>query len=101
MKSWVSADKSELVLFAAIALFLRSELLEFIFDPREPRLRLPPEELQCRSRSLCSSDRALIKLAVDIWCGVGGISVYDWFDLDRELFKRVIQSLSSLGSKPF
>lgn len=96
MHKWTRASQFEKLQFQSISLFLRPDLVIFLFNLSEPKLNASPEETLVLAKGFCYTDRILIKLAVDIWCGFGGVSIMELLDLDPEVFNLVLRSLSML-----
>jgi hypothetical protein len=99
MQCWKNARATERIQFQAISIIFEScpQLLKFLFDPGNPRLKSEPEKLLKSARSLSSGEFILIKLAIDIWCSEGQLKVYELFELDSELFASVLKAFSLLN----
>jgi hypothetical protein len=98
-----NAGKVEQKLFTAINYFLcrHPKLLDFVFDPKKPRLRKPPEKLLIEGRYLSSGEYLMVRVAMDLWSGSGNAKVYELIEnLDPENFKRVLKAIIDLGPKP-
>jgi hypothetical protein len=102
MKSWTSASTSEMKQFEAIAIFLKDSprLLEFLFDPDSPRLNGSPEDLLDAARGFCSGDYLLVRLALELWCCEGFVSVHELLDAEPEVLALVLQAFRHLAPKP-
>src|ERR1700722_5325782 len=75
-------------------------LLDFFFDPNEPRLRRLPEELLKESAVMSSGEDLLVRLALDLWSGSGDARVWELIEiLDEENFIYVLRALYELGNK--
>jgi len=103
MIPWPKASKTDLRLFEAVSRVFRNHpyLLEFLFDPREPRLRLLSEELLERSRDFSSGEDLLIRVALDLWSGGGEARIWELLEyLDDENLFNVTSALQFLRTKP-
>jgi hypothetical protein len=102
MQSWVRASVTEQRQFEAILGFLQysPHLIKFVFNSKVPRLRLSPEKLLKEARGLCSGDRVLVKLAIELWCCEGDIRVHELFDAEPEVFRQILKSFSLLAPRP-
>jgi hypothetical protein len=102
MNSWQHASETEKMQFEAISTFLihRPELISFLFDTGEAKLDSGPDKIISRSRGLCYSDQVLVRLAMDLWCDHGQISVHELFSLDFNIFESALSAIKMLGPKP-
>lgn len=99
MINWKNASTSDQHLFTAIARLFRNnpQLLEFFFHPSEPQLALPCKKIKQASRSLCSADELLVRIALDIWNDSGVINFSEIYQkLDEKNFTNVILTLGYL-----
>lgn len=98
METWVSAGQGERRLYRAIAAIVGDGdgLLEFLFDPKCPKLRRPADELLIASSGLSSGDRLLVKLAIDLWCEQGQMSVSELLTLEEPMFSRALRVFGQL-----
>ena len=102
MQNWKEASDFEKIQFQAILGFLshRPQLITFLFSPLHPRLREAPEKIVFNSGDFCSSDQILVRLALNLWCNHGPISVHELFGLDSEVFANALNAIKILGPKP-
>ena len=76
------------------------ELLSYIFDKNEARLRLTPDRLIEESYSLRCEQRLLIRIALDLWNGTGAVAFCSLIDhLDHDSFQCVLSALRLLGPR--
>ncbi len=102
MTNWQTASEYELKQYEAISSFLngRKQLLRYLFHNREPRLNSSPKQIISGARGFCTSDKILIRVALQLWCEYGQIGLQELFYLDGEVFLKVLRALESLGPKP-
>lgn len=95
MQTWKSASTGDLRRFKAIQQFLvpHPKLTEFLFRPDKAELRDSPENLRARTGGYSSGERALIRIALDIWSESGNARLNDLSILDATSFKNVILGL--------
>ena len=55
-------------------------LLEFFFSHKHPDLRVPPTEMIQEARCLSKGEQLLLRAALDVWCGDGGVKLSDLLD---------------------
>ncbi|MGK5086132.1 hypothetical protein WDW86_01105 [Bdellovibrionota bacterium FG-2] len=66
----------------------------FFFSPKNPQLRLPPEQLLSEAACFSHEERILIQIALDLWCEQGNAKISDCLEiLDDDAFLRVISAL--------
>lgn len=100
--TWKTARVSERVLLQAMERLFRDhrELLAFVFDPLEPKLRRPPKVLLTQARAFSTGEALLIRVALDLWNQTGAVSLYEIIErLDYENFEAVTTTLRMLGPK--
>ncbi len=99
MLLWKNADESDKFLFSLIAGLLEkhSYLIDLILDKDRPRLKDTSENIKQMAFTLSSGENLLVRLALDIWDGSGGVL---WTELchhlDERNFNLVIQTLIKL-----
>ena len=100
MICWPNETRAEKKQLEAISIFLshNAHLVDFLFDPGAPKLNSPPEDLLFAARGLASGDFLLVRLALNIWCGSGGIEVHELFDAEPEVFSSILKSLAILAA---
>jgi hypothetical protein len=101
MVCWKNSCASEKLQFNAISklMELRPQLLDFLFDSEKPKLSAPPDELLNQAIGLCSSDYLLMRLSVELWCGLAQVNIFELYDLEPELFACALQAIAILSSK--
>jgi hypothetical protein len=74
--SWHTVSLSESHRLQTIAILLGTDrrLMKFLFDFKNPRLRLPTEELLKSSQCFSRGEQLLIAAAIDIWSEAGVFS---------------------------
>jgi len=102
MVNWQSASEEELKQFQVISSFLshRGSLIQYLFHPEKPNLNASPDKIISKAVGLCTSDKVLLRVALQLWCEYGQISIAELFCLDAEVFLRVLKAIESLGPKP-
>jgi hypothetical protein len=100
MIRWQKATRGEKKQFEAIATFLnhRPNLVDFLFDPASPKLTDSPERLLTAAGGLPRSDFLLVRLALNLWCGAAGLEVHEIFDLEPEVFTKVMRAFAFLAA---
>jgi len=96
MINWKNASESDKNLLTAIARLFRNspQLLIFFFHQSEPKLAHPCKKIKQLSRSFCTSDELLIRIALDIWCDSGAINFNEIYQkLDEKNFVNVVLTL--------
>ncbi len=63
-------------------------------------LNSSPDKIIANSDGFCNSDKILIRVALQLWCDYGQISLTDLFCLDGEVFLKVLKAIECLGPKP-
>jgi hypothetical protein len=99
--NWQTASEGDLRLIEAISLALgnHDKLLEFLFDPKRPRLASDPDDLLERSRCFSSAERVLVAVAIDIWSQSANAPLWQViYKLDAENFSNVVLSLQYLAA---
>jgi len=73
------------------------QLLEFLFEPGEPRLRHEAEQLLRDACVFSSGEKILIRVGLDLWNGSGHIELWDVIErLDIENYRHVLLGLRHL-----
>jgi hypothetical protein len=95
METWKNAGAGDLHLFKRVSTLLGKDprLVNFLFSKESAKLRLPPDELIAKARSLSSGELVLIKLAIDLWCGQGHCLVSELFDYESLIMPRLLRAL--------
>ncbi len=71
--------------------------LEFLFDEHEPKLRDEPEALLYEAGVFSRGEQILIRIALDLWCGEGNVSLWDIVErLDLYNYEHVLAGLRHL-----
>lgn len=103
MSNWKTASRSDLRLRKAVEtlLFNHSNLLSFVFDSDQARLRRSVDELLSESKCLSSGEQTLVRMAIDLWseypcCHISSVLT----DLGSEDFEQVLKTLVFMGPKP-
>jgi hypothetical protein len=99
---WLSATAAEGELLLAMRrLFAQHpELLNWVFDPEHPRLRLLPERLLQDARAFSSGEVLLVRVALSLWNGCGVVGIHELVEhLDSCNFDNVLQALRYLGPR--
>jgi hypothetical protein len=103
---WKSVNDGTKRLVRSIFLLVDSEkkLLEFLFDPKEPRIRKRPGILRDEAQEFFNeSEQLAIRVALDLWSGSGHVYLFElvetWEEDDWIRFVRAISALKSLPGK--
>ena len=102
MVNWQAASEYELKQYQAIHSFLshRVNIIHYLFHNERPILNNFPDKIITDSEGFCSSDKVLIRVALQLWCDYGQIGLYELFCLDGEVFLKVLKAIEDLGPKP-
>ena len=104
--NWPSANRDERRLFESISILTDNEhsLLEFLFDPKTPRLRKRPGILRDDSWNLQPGEMLLVRAALDIWSGSGHLAFLEcletWDKNDWINFVKAICHLKGIDLLP-
>ena len=99
MLNWPGCGRHERRILEVLNLIFRNhtKLLDFLFEPGEPRLRLEPEHLLFNAGVFSSGEQILVRLALDLWDGSGNVRLWDIIDrLDDENYRNVLLGLRHL-----
>ena len=102
MECWPNAPKVESKLFKAISLVFKHHpyLLDFLFDPQKPRIRMEPVELLAQSEAFSAGEDLLVRVALDLWSGGGNACIWELIEiLDDRNLRSVTTSLRFLRTK--
>lgn len=97
MELWQNAKAIDRLHWDSISLVFHnhSYLLDFFFDPKEPRISHEPMEMLRLSRGFSSGEQILIRVALDIWSGSGNTKVWNLLEsLDEESLSKVLKALA-------
>lgn len=100
--TWETATVGERMLLQAMERLFKNhhELLTFVFDPSQPKLRRAPTTLLAETQALSSGEAVLVRVALDLWNQTGEVSLYEIIErLDYENFEAVTAALRMLGPK--
>lgn len=102
MVNWQAASEYELKQHQAIHSFLshRVHLIHYLFHNERPTLNDSPDKIITNSEGFCTSDKILIRVALQLWCDYGKTCITDLFYLDGEVFLKVLRAIEDLGPKP-
>jgi hypothetical protein len=99
---WVGATESEKRVARSIFLLVGGDrqLLEFLLDPKAPRIRKRAGILREEAWVFSDGDQLVVRAALDIWCGAGHVQLWDlietWDALNWARFIRAIGELKEL-----
>ena len=98
MNNWKHSSHRDERLYKAISLLLSPypQTLDFLFDPSNPQLRKPAEELLFACKGLSSTEYTLTKLALDIWGGYQYTQIADLFEIEPEIFELFLKAMRLL-----
>lgn len=97
--NWNRACQGDLRRLEAVTILLGSHigLLEFLFCKDRPELRAESTLLLRHSMAFSSGEQVLIRMAIDIWNGEGGIHFNDIYEvLDTRNFINTLKALDFL-----
>ena len=97
--NWPSANKQERKLLEGILILTdgRNELLEFLFDPKSPRLRKRAGILREDSWRFSNEDILLIHAALDLWSGSGHLEFWDCLETwDSKSWMQFMAAISTI-----
>jgi hypothetical protein len=98
---WKNADNNDRILKRALSLlFHRNEkLMHLMLNPDTPRLMSTSELIKNHSLGFSSSEQLLVRIALDIWDGSGGIHFNELYEnLDQRNFQKMLLVLNYLYS---
>ena len=99
--SWENADNNDKTLKRALSLLLHrnDKILHLMLNPDNPRLMASPAVLKGHSQAFSSSEQLLLRIALDIWDGSGGIHFNEVYEnLDHRNFQKMLLVLNYLYS---
>lgn len=101
MLNWKTANECDLRRLQALSLFLspRPHLFQYLFQRERPLLNDSPDKLIEAAGGFCSSDKVLIRVALQLWCEYGQMGISELFCLDGDVFLNVLEALKMLGPK--
>ena len=102
MLYWKSACSSDQKRLDAIKTLYRKhpDLLFYLFEPSQPRLRLPSEVLKKYAQAFSSGEKLLIRMGLDIWDGSGDALFREIYHvLDPINFKNTLETLGFLKNQ--
>ena len=81
--NWQNASNQEQKLFEGISILTdhRRDLLEFLFDPKTPRLRKRAGIIREDSWLFSDGDRLIIQAALDFWSGAGHLALWECIEI--------------------
>ncbi len=78
--------------------FHKRQLIEFIFHLKTPRLRKPAQELLKDMSGFSTTEKILVRLALDLWDGSGSADFLEVIQtLDCRLLEQLLKSLRTQG----
>ena len=99
MLNWQGARRHERRMLEVLNLIFRNhpELLAFLFEPGQPRLRQAPEILLVEAGVYSSGEKVLLRVALDLWNGSGHAQLWDLIEgLDLASYRQVLVGLRHL-----
>jgi hypothetical protein len=97
--NWKRTNRYELRMQKTLNLIFRKHpaLVDSIFDKERPRLRCEPERILMECGVFSSGEKILIRVALDLWNGSGGVSLWDVVErLDVDNYRNVLRGLLNL-----
>jgi hypothetical protein len=99
MLNWTRLGRHERRMLGTLTLVFRNhpQLLEFLFDRDQPRLRFEPERILVEAGGFSSGEKILVRIGLDLWNGSGGVALWDVIErLDVENYRNVLAGLRNL-----
>jgi hypothetical protein len=96
MESWQHATDSDRQLYKAISIVFLNHpnLLEFLFEGEQPRIRLRGLEMRRAAICFSSGEQLLLRVALDMWSGSGNAKIWQLLEtLDAGNFANVLNAL--------
>jgi hypothetical protein len=92
MKTWNTVSLGDKKLFDAISLLLvgNLDLLTVLFNQQQPKLNGSSRNILRAASGLCASDFLLIRVALDLWSGSGGVTIDEIVDADQEICRVIV-----------
>jgi len=101
---WKNASKSDEFLLSEIKKLFKTKqhFVSFMFHPSQAKLAFASEEIIEMAMCLGSGNDLLVRIALDIWSGEGGINFNELYQkLDTRNFDEVINILKTLRKQQF
>ena len=101
---WKNASMSDEFLLSAIKKLFKTKqhFVNFMFHPSQAKLAFASEEIIEMAMGLGSGYDLLVRIALDIWSGEGGINFNEIYQkLDTQSFNEVVSVLQMLHKKQF
>lgn len=98
---WPGADEGATKLLESISLLLdnNKKILDFLFDPKSPRLRKRAGILRDDAWNLSEEDQLLVRAALDLWSGSGHVQLWELTEAwEPEIWKRFHAAILHLRS---
>jgi len=102
MKCWQKAGGVDQKLFKVISLIFinHPHLLDFLFDPKVPKIRLQVDNLLSESENLSAFEDLLVRVGLDVWSGGGNACIWELLEfLDEKNFNNILKTLLKLRPK--
>lgn len=99
MLNWPQTGRHQRRMQETLNLIFRSHpnLLEFLFEREDARLRAQAEELLVGIGVFSSGEKILVRVALNLWNGSGHVSLWDIVErLDQENYRNVLIGLRHL-----
>jgi hypothetical protein len=100
---WKRVGDGDKRLVRSIFLLVGSEpkFLEFLFDPKEPRIRRRAGILRDEARVFSEAEQLVVRAALDLWCGSGHVQLWELIEAwDAEQWARFIRAIGELKNLP-
>jgi hypothetical protein len=100
---WKSIPDGDKRLVRSIFLLVGAEprVIEFLFDPKAPRIRKRAGILRDEARVFEPSQELVVRAALDIWCGSGHVQLWELIEAwDAEHWARFIRAIGELKDLP-
>ncbi len=100
---WKGAGPDELRLLRSIILLVGSDqrFLQFLFNPREPRIRKRAGVLRDEAWVFSHGEQLAVRAALDIWCGAGHVQLWELIETwNAENWARFIRAIGELKDLP-
>lgn len=103
MLNWQNLGRAERRMMESLNFIFigHSKLLEFLFESDRSKLRQEPEILLERAAGFSSGEQILLRVALDLWCGAGGVSLWHVIEhLDDDSYTNTLIGLRHLREIP-
>ncbi len=94
---WKNASANEILLYQCVSHLLGYDkrLIEFVFDPKKPKIRKRAGILREDAFFFSHGEQLLIRAALDFWSGSGQLALWEMLETwDSAIWSRFMQTVS-------